>query len=455
MGNILFSLVAFIFALGILIAVHEFGHYWVARRSGVKVLRFSIGFGRPLFKRIAGPDKTEYVLAAIPLGGYVKMLDEREGEVAEEDLPRAFNRQPLSKRFAIVVAGPLFNFLFAIVAYWAMYIIGVPGVKPIIDQVEESSIAQSAGFMPGDQIVSIDGQQTPTWSVARIKLLSASLDDSVVTVKVQTQNHAQRDIQLNLDSISSEIKDGRILDELGITPPRPQLPAVIGKLIDNGRALASGLKEGDAIVTADGHSVKDWEAWVDYVRARPEQVMLLVIDREGEVHHLELTPARVTLENGDEIGRIGAAPAIPDSIPEELRAEVKYSPAKAFVVACEKTWDMSLLTLRMIGKMLFGEVSLDNLSGPITIAKYAGYTASAGLVTFLAFLAIVSISLGVLNLLPIPLLDGGHLMFYIIELVKGSPLTESYEMIFQRVGLVLLLMLMSVALYNDFARIFN
>jgi len=456
MGTFLFSAASFIVALGILITVHEFGHYWVARRAGVKVLRFSVGFGRPLWKRVAGADQTEYVIAAIPLGGYVKMLDEREGNVSEQDLPRAFNRQPLSKRFAIVAAGPIFNFIFAIAAYWLMFMIGVPGIKPIIGQVADTSIAQQAGLKTGDQIITIDGDDAPTWSVARIKLIAKSLDESVVELQVLDQDQRSRIVNLDLTTITPDIKDGQILVALGIAPPRPNIPAVIGRLIDNGRALDAGLQAGDKVLFANKQPIEHWSHWVDYVRARPEQVIEIEVDRGGVVINLTLTPARVVTKEGEEIGRIGAAPVIPESlIPDHLRAFVQYSVFDSFVASCERTWDMSALTLRMIGKMLSGSVSLDNLSGPITIAKYAGYTASAGLVSFLAFLAIVSISLGVLNLLPIPLLDGGHLMFYIIELIKGSPLAENIEAVFQRVGILFLGLLMSIAIFNDFSRLFS
>ncbi|NOX42254.1 MAG: sigma E protease regulator RseP [Gammaproteobacteria bacterium] len=454
MGSILFSFAAFIVALGILITVHEFGHYWVARRAGVKVLRFSVGFGRPLWKRVAGPDQTEYVIAAIPLGGYVKMLDEREGDVPEEDLPRAFNRQSLSKRFAIVFAGPLFNFIFAILAYWVMFMTGIPGIKPIIGQIEEASIAQQAGLKFADQIISIDGEQAISWGAARMMLITKSLDKSVVELKVEDEDKRSRIVDLDLSLIASEIKDGRILEELGISQYRPKIPVVIGKLIDDGRAIAAGLKVGDTILFADDQKMDNWEAWVTYVRARPEKVINIELNRQGVQHNLELTPARVVTKEGDEIGLIGAAPDV-SGLSSELRVIEKYSPVYALIAAGEKTWNMSILTLRMIGKMLFGEVSLDNLSGPLTIADYAGQTASIGWDAFLMFLAIVSISLGVLNLLPIPLLDGGHLMFYIIELIKGSPIAENIESIFQRVGMFFLFLLMSVAIYNDFARMFN
>jgi len=454
MGNILFSFVSFIFALGILITIHEFGHYWVARLAGVKVLRFSVGFGRPLLKRVAGADQTEYVLAAIPLGGYVKMLDEREGDVAEEDLPRAFNRQTLGKRFAIVLAGPVFNFIFAIFAYWIMFVTGVPGIKPVIGEIEQASIAQGAGLKFADQIISIDGVDTMSWSNARMTLISKSLDKSVVELKVEDQDKRSRIVNLDLGLIISEVKDGQILKELGISQFYPKIPVVIGKLIEEGRALEAGLKVGDTILFADNEKMDDWTAWVKYIRARPEVRISIEIEREGRRTHLELTPAKLLTKEGKEIGRIGAAPDV-SGLTTDLRVVEKYSAGSALIAACAKTWDMSVLTLRMMGKMLFGEISLDNLSGPITIADYAGKTASIGWDAFLLFLAIVSISLGVLNLLPIPLLDGGHLMFYILEFIKGSPLSESIEIIFQRAGMVFLFMLMSVAIYNDFARLFS
>ncbi len=454
MGSFLFSIAAFIFALGILITIHEFGHYWVARRAGVKVLRFSVGFGRPLWKRVAGADQTEYVIAAIPLGGYVKMLDEREGDVAEEDLPRAFNRQSLAKRFAIVFAGPLFNFIFAVFAYWVMFVTGVPGIKPIVGEVEEGSIAQRAGLKFADQIISINGRDATSWSNTRMALITKSLDKSVVELEVEDQDRRSRIVNLDLGLITSEIKDGQILEELGIAQYQPKIPVVIGKLIENGRAIDAGLKVGDTILFADNQQMDDWGAWVKYVRARPETPISIEVERQNMQIKLEITPASMVIKSGDEIGRIGAAPDV-SGLTNELRVVEKYSPGDALIAAAEKTWDMSILTLRMIGKMLFGEISLDNLSGPITIADYAGQTASIGWDAFLLFLAIVSISLGVLNLLPIPLLDGGHLMFYIIEFIKGSPLAENIEIMFQRVGMVFLFLLMSVAIYNDFARIFS
>ena len=452
MGNILFSGAAFIITLGVLITVHEFGHFWVARRAGVKVLRFSIGFGKPLWKWVGRRDNTEYAIAAIPLGGYVKMLDEREGEVAREELPRAFNRQSILKRFAIVFAGPFFNFLFAIIAYWIMYMVGIPGVKPIIGQVEPASIAQTAGLQKGDQFISVGGRDTPTWNSVRMALLPDALNESVVSVEVKNEEGQIRTVRLNFTSPGPDLKEGEVIEQLGIEPLRPHIPAVIGELKPGGRAIESGLKPGDKILSADGRDIMGWIDWVNYVRSHPEKLIHVKIKRDDAVLNIDLTPAKV--EEGNEvIGQIGAASGVKFTLPKELQAVQKYSFGKALYYSLAKTWEMTSMTFQMLGKMVIGQISMDNLSGPITIAKYAGDTASIGPATFVAFLAIVSISLGVLNLLPIPMLDGGHLLFYVIEFVKGKPLSDELQMKLQRIGMVFLLMLMSVAFYNDFARL--
>ncbi len=453
MGNIAFSLAAFIVALGLLITVHELGHFWVARRAGVKVLRFSIGFGRALWKRVAGADRTEYVLAAVPLGGYVKMLDEREGEVPAEELHRAFNRQSLGKRSAIVFAGPLFNFLFAIIAYWLMFVIGLPGIRPLVGEVSTGSLAAAAGIVADEEIVAVDGQTTPTWDAVRQAILSGILDARRVELTLRHGEAPTRTVAMTLDKdFINTIKDGRVLEQLGLAMVQPDLPAVIGSVVAGKVAEQAGLRAGDKILRAADQVVGDWEQWVQIIRAHPGQAMAVEIQRADQTLQLMLTPA-VVQEDGQTIGQIGAAAQPPGPVPESLRAVLRYGPLEGLYNATAKTWEMSALTLRMLGKMIIGEVSLDNLSGPITIAKYAGYTASAGLTTFLAFLAIVSVSLGVLNLLPIPVLDGGHLMFYGIEWIKGGPLSEAYQMRLQQVGLVILMLLMSIALYNDFARI--
>ena len=453
MSSVLTSAAALIVTLGVLIAFHEFGHYWVARRMGVKVLRFSIGFGKPIWMRRGGKDQTEYAIAAIPLGGYVKMLDEREGEVAEEELPRAFNRQPVGKRIAIVAAGPIFNFIFAILAYFVMYSAGVPGLKPLIGEVEPASAAYSAGFHSGDEIVLVDGQKTPTWSAARLSLLEASLDQATVAVEVQDKEHNRRVLQLALSGLTAQQKESDIVQHLGIQSFRPAIPPIIGQLEKGGAAERDGLLAGDRITSVDGKSIKDWNDWVEVIRKHPEQTLKTEVERKGVMQVISLTPARVKTDDG-EIGRIGAAPEIPKASPsDDYLTVVKYGPVGALTVAVAKTWQMSMITLRMIGKMIVGEVSVKNLSGPITIATYAGVSASLGLTAFLSFLAVVSISLGVLNLLPIPLLDGGHLLYYVVELVRGNPLSDAVQARMQQVGIVLLGMLMVIAIYNDIYRL--
>lgn len=454
MSTFFSSVLALIVTLGLLIAFHEFGHYWTARRLGVKVLRFSIGFGKPLWKTTRGPDQTEYVVAAFPLGGYVKMLDEREGEVAEEEKNRAFNRQSVWSRFAIVIAGPMFNFFFAILALWLMYLIGVPGVKPIVGEVEPESIAAVAGFRSGDEIIQIDGDETPTWNIARLTLLDKSLDATKISMQVRGEDGALQTLELPLEGISAEDKQKDLLGYLGINPYRPELPSVLGELEPGGPAERAGLETNDRILSIDSQPISSWSSLVEFVRDHPEQLVRFEIERNGQSLVIPVTIEKRESDDGL-IGRIGAAPALSDDLPESYLAEVQYPFFKALGVAVVKTWKMSALTLRMIGKMIVGEVSVENLSGPITIATYAGYTASIGLASFLYFLAIVSISLGVLNLLPVPLLDGGHLMYYVVEMVKGSPLSDEFQAQMQRFGIVILVMLMTLAIYNDIARLFG
>lgn len=453
MTGFLTSLVAFIVVLSLLITVHEFGHYWVALKCGVKVLRFSVGFGAPLWKRVAGSDNTEYVIAAIPLGGYVKMLDEREGPVEAHELHRAFNRQPVYKRFAIVLAGPLFNFLFAIFAYWLMFNVGLPGLKPYVDGVDENSVAARAGVRMGDEIISVGGRETPTWQAARQELLTLGLQQNTADLQVRAPNATlPRRVQLDFTDVKRDPQDVEIIEHLGLHPIQLVMPPVIGSVQANSPAEAAGLKSGDRVLNAAGVVFKDWMQWVEFVRGHPDQMVSVRIERGSVAQDVELHIAHAE-DEGKVIGRIGAAPgAVPD-VPEDWKATHRYGVFAAIIPAVQKTWDMSALTLVMMGKMLVGQVSVDNLSGPITIAKYAGYTANIGLSSFLSFLAIVSVSLGVLNLLPVPMLDGGHLAYYLVEVVKGSPLSDDMQMHLQRIGLALLLMLMSLALYNDVARL--
>ncbi|MEN8130278.1 MAG: RIP metalloprotease RseP [Pseudomonadota bacterium] len=453
--SILFNLLAFIVAVGILVTFHEFGHYWVARKMGVKVLRFSVGFGKPLWTYIAGKDRTEYVIAAIPLGGYVKMLDEREGEVQPGDLERAFNRQKVGKRIAIVAAGPIFNFIFAILAYWLMFMIGVNGIKPIIGEVTPRSIAAEAAMAPGDHILSVNGEPTPTWETTTISLLNQALETGTVTLEVQRQDEVQpRQLWLDLSNTRHLLDEGDLLEKLGISPWRPTIEPVIGKLVEGGAAQRADLRAGDRIISADGEAMSVWNDWVNFIRARPNQKITVLLDREGNPITLELrTEAR--LEDGLTLGRIGAYPHIDRDKIAAMRVLIRYGPIEGLLKAVGKTWEIGVLTLRVMWRLITGEASLKNISGPVTIAEFAGVSAAIGLSAFLGALAIFSISIGILNLLPVPILDGGHLLYYVIELIKGSPVSETTEAVGQRLGLAMLAGLMALAFYNDFLRLID
>jgi len=451
--SILISIAAFVLAIGVLVTVHEFGHYWVARRMGVKVLRFSVGFGRPLWRKVAGADRTEYVIAAIPLGGYVKMLDERDGEtVPGEDLDRAFNRQPVGKRIAIVAAGPAFNFLFAILAYWLMFMVGVAGVKPVVGDVAPASLAAEAGFVSGDRIVSVADTETPTWELASLALLERSLDSGRVAVQVETVDGREFVRWLDLSDTRRLLDEGPLLDKLGISPWRPKFDPVLGDLVSSGPALQAGLQSGDRILRADGEAVDSWQDLVSRIQSRPDADMLLEVERDAS--RMSITVHTGTREdNGRVVGVIGAYPHVDSAQFEAMRTTVRHGPMISFTQGVTRTWDMTVLTLRVLWRLVTGEASVKNISGPISIAEYAGVTAVIGLSAFLGFMAIVSISLGIINLLPIPVLDGGHLLYYLLEIVKGSPVSPQVEAVGQRVGMVMIALLMTLAFYNDIMRI--
>lgn len=455
--SFLYSALAFIAAIGILVTIHEFGHFWVARRCGVKVLRFSVGFGKPLWIKKAGVDQTEYVLAAIPLGGYVKMLDEREAEVAEQDLPRAFNRQSVSKRFAIVLAGPAFNFVFAIVAYSLMYLNGVSGIKPYIGDISTPSAAYSAGIKKQDLILSINDIETLSWEKARLTLLQEAVNESKLKIKVQGADFQIREITIDTRKLSIlQEEQTDILPQIGLSMWRPDIAPKIDEVIAGGAAEEAGIEAGDEIVSLDGQRINNVRQWVDLIRQNPQQTLSLKVLREGRTVELQLTP-RLKEQDGETFGYIGVKNIVelPEELRQKLRVVEKYGIVGATREALDKTWQMSFLTLKVLGKLITGEASLKNLSGPITIAKYAGISASIGIEQFFSFLAIISISLGVLNLLPIPMLDGGHLLYYLVEILKGSPVSETVEATGQRIGLVVLMMLMSIAIYNDILRLVN
>lgn len=454
MNGVLSSVFFFIIAIGVLVTVHEYGHFIVARRLGVKVLRFSVGFGVPLWSWRRRNDETEYVIAALPLGGYVQMLDEREAPVAEQELPRAFNRQPLGSRIAIVAAGPAFNFLFAILAYWAIFVVGVDGIKPLIGEVSKDSLAAEAGFRPGDLITGVEGEETATWNMVFLELLGRSLGSDRVRISVLDASQEERLRELDFSRLPAGVDRSNLMQVIGLGMHRPSLDAVIGSLDPGGAAAEAGLRVGDRIIAVDGRPIAHWEEWVEYVRAHPEQELRAEVERDGATLGLAVRPQRVATEQGD-IGRIGAAVQLAADMAEELRAKERYAVPTALLVAVQRTWDMTWLTAKMLVSMVGGEVSASNLGGPIRIAQYAGASAGAGAIQFIGFLALISISLGLLNLLPIPVLDGGHLLYYLIELVKGSPLSEQAQAFGQRIGIALLVGVMILAFYNDIVQLFG
>jgi regulator of sigma E protease len=453
--TILIKLLAFIAALGVLIVIHELGHFAVARLCGVKVLRFSVGFGRTLWSRVIGPDQTEWAIAALPLGGYVKMLDEREGEVAEAEVHRAFNRQSVWKRFAIVSAGPAANFVLAVVLYWLLFMGGVQEAKPILSAPPAGTTAATAGLQRGDVIRAVDEDAVTTWQDTRWRILQSAMERRPVRLEILNSRNELSWHKLDLSDFPVDKLEGDPLSRIGLQLFRPDVPPVIGKLAENDVAQKAGLLPGDRVLSADGHPIAVWEEVVAAVRARPGQNMTLEIDRAGKTLFVSLVPQAMEAGGGTDrrTGRIGAAPEISENAMRDLMTLARYDAVTSLRMAVTRTWDTAVFTLRMIGKMITGDVSLRNLSGPITIADYAGQSAQLGLAPYLSFLALISISLGVLNLLPIPLLDGGHLMYYMVEILKGSPVSERMISMGQRVGLTLLLFLMAFAFYNDINRV--
>lgn len=453
---------ATIVTLGLLVTVHEYGHFWVARRCGVKVLRFSIGFGKPLYIR-KDRHGTEFVIAAIPLGGYVKMLDEREGPVADEDLSQAFNRKSVGQRIAIVIAGPLANFLFAIFAYWLMFMTGVTSVAPVVGQVESDSLAAKAGLQEQHEIVAVDGKATSSWQAVGLQLLNHVGDSDVIELQVRPfgqqqkgqQQHAQQrtqNLSIPLQRWLADTDVPDVLGGLGLRPYRPAVPARVDKVVDNSAAEQAQLQPGDLIVAVDGSVVNEWFELVEYVQARPGEKVVFEIERDGDRLIQSVVLGSVEQENKRITGQLGVSVEQP-VWPEEMRRDTSYSVPDAFTEALQKTWDMTTLILVSIKKMLQGLISLKNLSGPITIAQVAGDSVKQGLETFLSFLAYLSISLGVINILPIPLLDGGHLMYYLAELVRGKPVSEKVQMLGLRIGIGIIMTLMFFALYNDLTRL--
>lgn len=449
------SVLAFIVAIGVMVTVHEYGHYWVARRCGVRVLRFSVGFGRALWSRTLGRDRTEWVIASIPLGGYVKMLDEREVPVDATERHRAFNNQPLPARTAIVAAGPAVNILLAVVAYAAMFMIGIQGVTPIVGGARPDSPAAIAGFERGDRIVAVAGSRTQTWSEVRLALLDKGLGGRAtgipVTVETEAGYTAERQLDASTVSLKEEAADP--MATLGLEQWIPEMPARISRVVEGSAAAAAGLADGDVVLRAGATEIRDWGHWVEYVRARPGETFEVVVRRDGAERTLMLTPALERV-GGERIGRIGAhGPRLSEADRERMFTTVRYGPLTALAQGAVKTWEITQLTLRVLVGLVTGQAALSNISGPVSIAQFAGQSAQIGLAPFLGFIALVSVSIGILNLLPIPVLDGGHLLYYAIEAVKGSPLSERSQVLGQQIGIAMIAGLMALALYNDFLRL--
>lgn len=446
--NILHTIVWFLVAIGVLVVVHEFGHYLAARLAGVKVLRFSVGFGKPLFSRRFGPDQTEWTLSPLPFGGYVKMLDEREGEVPAADAHRSFNRASVWRRIGIVVAGPLANFLLAIVFYWALFLHGLPAMKPLIGEPPAGTPAAHAGLTAGDEIRRINGTDTPSFQDVRLTLLRAGVAGEPLVLELADG----RSVQLDAPAMQTENLDQDTLRPLGIVRYDPEIEPVIGTLLPDGAATRAGFQTGDRLLAVDGKPVANWQGWVEVIRQHPGKALRIEYQRQGRAGALTVTPDAVE-EGSQRVGKIGAGPKVDEAVFASLMTEVSYGPLDALWQGAVKTWDMSLFTIEMMGRMVVGQVSWKNLSGPLTIADYAGQSAALGWISFVGFLALVSVSLGVLNLLPIPMLDGGHLMYYVAEVLTGRPVSERTMEIGGRVGMTLLLLLMSFALFNDLQRL--
>ncbi len=448
--SVLHTIVWFLVAIGILVVVHEFGHFLAARLAGVKVLRFSVGFGRPILSRRFGRDRTEWTLSVLPFGGYVKMLDEREGEVPAAEAHRAFNRATVWRRIGIVAAGPAANFLLAILFYWILLMHGLPALKPVVGAPPADTPAARAGLVAGDEIVRVNGVDTPSFGDLRLTLLRAAVAGDALDLELADG----RSVRLASLPLETENLESDTLRPLGIVRYDPDIDPVIGSVLPGSAAARAGFLPGDRLVAADGTSVDSWQNWVKLIRAHPGKLLRIDVLRNGQTHRIGVTPDSVE-EAGKRVGKIGAGPKVDESLLADMMTEVRYDPAEALWRGAAKTWEMSVFTLEMMGRMVLGQVSWKNLSGPLTIADYAGQSATLGWLSFVGFLALVSVSLGVLNLLPVPLLDGGHLMYYVAEVLTGRPVSERTMEIGARVGMMLLLLLMSFALFNDLQRLIS
>lgn len=457
MDSFIQSVLSFVLVIGILVTIHEFGHFWVAKKLGVKVLRFSVGFGQVLYSRNFGDDKTEFALSAIPLGGYVKMLDETEGEVAPEEQHRAFNQQSVFTRIAIVAAGPLINLIFAVFAFALMYSVGVKGLSPVVEAPAPDSIAYEADFQDGDKIVSINDRSVLTWEDVSIELLDVSLTGEPVEFGVESSSSGLLVTRL-INTPLNQLADGEVplLAQLGLLPKRMLLPPVLGEVSADSPADRAGLVSGDTITRLDDTDVGSWSEVVEYIRHRPGQDVTVTVTRNSsEQFAVQLVTDSIPGEQGAHYGRIGVKVHVPADWQNPYAVERRYSPVDSLIRGAERTVEMVMLTLKMLVSMIVGDVSVKNISGPISIAHFAAESLSFGFSQFLSFLGLISVSLGVLNLLPIPVLDGGHLLYYFAEIIKGSPVSLRARMVGQQIGVALLVTLTVFAIFNDVTRLFG
>lgn len=450
------TLLAFILTLGILVTVHEYGHFQVARWCGVKVLKFSVGFGKPIWSKKIGSDQTEFIIAAIPLGGYVKMLGEEQLSSAEntagQDMSRAFSQQSVIKRMAIVLAGPFANLLLAVILYWALFMTGTVGIKPFIGNVVENTPAAASQIRSGEMIQKVNGKDVATWQDVRWILLNESLKNGSVEIQAIDNNHQIHLYQIATTGLNDDNTDVDILQKLGLTVYQPKVPARIGQIVENSPADSAGLEVGDLVVAINDKEIGDWEALVQEVRLHPAEKLEMVIQRDSKEYRLSIIP-EAAKENGEAVGRIGAGFKAEQAQLDQYFITQHFTIIEALAKSVEKTWETSIFSLKMLGNMLIGNVSWKGISGPVTIASYAGQSANMGMKVFIGFLALVSISIGVLNLLPIPILDGGHFMYYMVEFFTGKPVSEAVINVGQRVGFFILGWMMVLALYNDMNRL--
>ncbi len=451
--TILWYVGAFALAIGVLVTVHEFGHFAVARLCGVKVLRFSLGFGRVLLRCQKTPEDTEWVLCAVPLGGYVRMLDEREAPVPTAELSQAFNRKSVWRRLAIVAAGPAANLLLAVLIYWIGFMQGVTELRPIIAQPSVESPAGKAGMQAGDEIVAVSAQAVRSWSDVRWVLVRHLVDNQTVDLKLHSHG-GERMVTLATEGLGDDLERADPLKDLGLAPFRPDVPPVIGSLAEGGPAAKAGILPGDRVLSIDGKPLESWDDLVRGVSASPGRPLSIEVRRGNEFKSFSIVPEAHS-DQGNTIGRIGVAVQADSAWRDRLLVELRYGPVEAFGRAARQTWEMAGFSLKMLGRMITGHVSLKNISGPVTIADYAGQSAKLGADAYIRFLALISISIAVLNLLPIPLLDGGHIMYYLAEILMRRPVSQKVMEIGQQIGFTLLASLMAFAFFNDITRLLS